>query len=101
MTHSVNISPDATTSNAAPATRDYDLAGLGSGRTLRHFLALRHLLLGRKEFAGGAGWLTPFRLWLAHRCGCLSARPRHWAARLAAPLGRLARAARRGSPAKP
>ncbi len=95
MTH------DTTASNAAPATREYDLAGIDSGRTLRHFMSLRHLLLGRKEFAGGAGWLTPGRLWLAHRCGRLAARPRQWAARLAAHSGHLARKIRRGAAAKP
>ncbi len=85
---------DTTASNAAPVTRDYDLAGLGSSRTLRHFLALRPLLLGRREFAGGAGWVMPMKLWLVHRCGRLVSRPRQWAARLAARLGQLTRIVR-------
>ena len=72
------------------ATRDFDLAGLDSGRTLRHWLALRHLWLGGREFAGGAGCGTPVSIWLAHRGGRLATRLRTWPARVAAGLAGIA-----------
>ena len=81
-------------SNASPVTRNYDLDEISSGRNLCHFLALRHILLGRREFAGGAGAFTTAKIWLIHKHGRLAVIPRRWLSRLIARLGQVARSRR-------
>ncbi|MGI6087695.1 MAG: hypothetical protein ACOYCD_07120 [Kiritimatiellia bacterium] len=85
---------DNSESNTPPVTRNYDLGGISSGRTLCHFISLRHLLLGRREFAGGAGAFTTTKIWLIHKYGRLAVIPRRWLSRFAARLGQIARSRR-------